>query len=177
MSSLYPSKIPVRNRVLFLFCSFFFFLVWASFIHLSKCDYFDSFLPTFFADEIVDASPNQVDPRNEGRMVYLEGNITADETLRDSLFGVEVKAAILCRHIRTEGAKSAAEVGKQDYQSSAIYRADERHCRLGAYKLRHFDEDFSWVYHTTQSRMDELVVFANKSESCFHAPTTFEHGC
>lgn len=146
MSSLYPSKIPVRNRVLFLFCSFFFFLVWVSFILLSRSDSFDSFLPTFFADEIVDASPNYVDPQNEGRMVYLEGYISADETLRDSLFGVEVKAAILCRHIRTEGAKSAAEAGKQDYQSPAIYRADERHCRLGAYKLRHFDEDFSWNF-------------------------------
>lgn len=142
----YPSKIPVRNRILFLFCSFFCFLVWAGFIYLSKCEYFDSFLPTFFADEIVDVSPNRVDPRNEGRMVYLEGELSADETLRDSLFGVEVKAAVLCRHVRTEGTKSAAEAGREDYQSPAIYRADERHCRLGAYKLRHFDEDLSWDF-------------------------------
>ncbi len=146
MTSLYPSTIPVKNRILFLFCSFFFFLVWASFILLSRSDFFDSFLPTFFADEIVDASPNRVDPQNEGRMVYLEGYISADETLRDSLFGVEVKAPMLCRHIRTEGVKRAEDVVRQDYQSPVIYRADEQHCRLGAYKLRHFDEDRSWNF-------------------------------
>ena len=135
-------SLPVRNRVLFWLCAFLGFLVWCSSVNLVQFEYYDKCLPTLLADDIVSVDPNRIEPANEGRMVYLEGEISVDEVLRDPLFGVEARAAVLFREVRTKGRTSSSAATPADYQMPMVYRADSRNCRLGAYGLRDVDKDW-----------------------------------
>ena len=52
------------------------------------------------AEACVDGTPDRVDPFNEGKLVHMTGQATADETLRDDQLGVSAPALKLTRTVQ-----------------------------------------------------------------------------
>lgn len=89
--------------------------------------------PGIQTSDVATVSMDRIDPRYEGKLVYLSGKVKGQGTLKDALFGVEESALLLERHVRMyqwyedKAAKAYHQAWLESLQTSAEFEVAEGH--------------------------------------------------
>ncbi len=89
--------------------------------------------PGLQAKDIATISSTRVDPRQDGKLVYLTGKVIGQGVLRDPLFGVQESALALERHVQMyqwaedKAGASYHQTWLENLQSSSAFKVPEGH--------------------------------------------------
>ena len=92
-------------------------------------DDLSGYIPSILIDDIAHIGTDVIDKRNDTSVVFIEGNVTVDEVLVDSLYGVRKQAIALKRKVRR------TIKGEHDYLENKCYRANYKNCKSGCFFL------------------------------------------
>ncbi len=126
----------MKAKLLHILCAFGCFCCWVSFYDLVYT-YYRYWVGPLLTEPIVDISADVVNPENEGKIVQCEGELQGVETLRDSLYKLEIKGLKLYRFVETTQTGDS----QQGYLTPMEYCSTGQDFRVGAYRLTNLNED------------------------------------
>lgn len=123
-------KILYVSFIIFCLCNIFFCM-------MLSYDDLSGYIPSILIDDIAHIGTDVIDKRNDTSVVFIEGNVTVDEVLVDSLYGVRKQAIALKRKVRR------TIKGEHDYLENKCYRANYKNCKSGCFFLKGYDSPAS----------------------------------